>query len=117
MALVIYAIIVEASIIEMFQAAVIPGLIAVAFFILVILFTVRLNPDAAPGVEHFTANERRDALGRMVPVVLIFGSIILGLGLGLFTPTPAAAVGVFLIMFYGFYLHMRTGDGLDARGG
>ena len=46
--LVIYAIIVEASIIEMFQAAIVPGLIAVAGFIAVIALLVRLRPERAP---------------------------------------------------------------------
>ncbi len=115
-ALVIYAIIVEASIIRMFQAAVVPGLIAVAFFLLVIMLSVRLNPAVAPGVETFSSAERRVALQRMIPVVLIFGSIILGLGLGLFTPTPAAAVGVFLVMCYGFFLRGRHGGGLNLQG-
>ena len=115
-ALVIYAIIVEASIIQMFQAAVLPGLLAVAFFILVIILAVRLNPAVAPGVETFSAAEKRQALRRMMPVIVIFGSIILGLGFGLFTPTPAAGVGVFMIMAYGFYLRARGGEGLGLQG-
>ena len=55
--------------------------------------------------------ERRHAIRRLVPVVVIFGAIILGLGFGLFTPTPAAAIGVFLILAYGLYLR-RHGEGL-----
>jgi tripartite ATP-independent transporter DctM subunit len=115
-ALVVYAIIVEASIIRMFQAAVLPGLLAVLFFILVIVLSVRLSPDLAPRVEGFSAAERRLALRRLVPVVAIFGSIILGLGFGLFTPTPAAGVGVFIILAYGLYLSARRGDGLTLHG-
>jgi len=115
-ALVIYAIIVEASIIQMFQAAVLPGLMAVAFFIAVILISVRLNPALAPAVETFTAPEKRQALRRLGPVIVIFGSIILGLGFGLFTPTPAAGVGVFLIMAYGLYIYARRGEGLNLQG-
>ena len=57
--LVIYAIIVEASIIEMFQAAIVPGLIAVAGFIAVIALLVRLRPERAPLGEPMSADERR----------------------------------------------------------
>ncbi|MEO1710682.1 MAG: TRAP transporter large permease [Pseudomonadota bacterium] len=103
-ALVIYAIIVEASILEMFQAAVIPGLIAVAFFIGVIAFRVRRNPKLAPVITPLTADERADALRRLVPVLLIFAGVIFGLGFGLFTPTPAAAVGATAILLYGLFL-------------
>lgn len=113
-ALVIYAIIVEASIVEMFQAAVIPGLIAVAFFIGVIAVLVRLYPDLAPETADMTGEETRTALLRLIPVLLIFGAIILGLGFGLFTPTPAAAVGATVILLYGLALRLKgPGEGLS----
>ena len=90
-ALVIYAIVVEGSIIEMFQAAVLPGFLAVVFFIFVIWLRVHLNPELAPKAKVLSKIERNEALWRLVPVLLIFGTIIMGLGIGLFTPTPAAA--------------------------
>lgn len=101
-ALVIYAIIVEASIIEMFQAAVIPGLLAVLFFIGVIALLVRLRPDLAPETTGLEGAERTRAILRLIPVLLLFGAIILGLGFGIFTPTPAAAIGVAAVILYGF---------------
>ena len=110
-ALILYAIVVEASIIEMFQAAIIPGLIAVMFFIAVVMIQVRLKPELAPMAKPLTKEERNGALLRLIPVVLTFGSIILGLGLGLFTPTPAAAAGVFIIAMYGVFLRIKNGKG------
>ena len=104
-ALVIYAIVVEGSIIEMFQAAVLPGLLAVVFFIFVIWLRVHLNPELAPKAKVLSKKERNEALWRLVPVLLIFGTIIMGLGIGLFTPTPAAAMGVLVILLYGFISH------------
>jgi TRAP-type C4-dicarboxylate transport system permease large subunit len=59
--------------------------------------------------------ERKVAIRRLIPVLAIFGAIILGLGFGLFTPTPAAAIGVFLIFAYGLYLR-RFGEGLSLGG-
>jgi tripartite ATP-independent transporter DctM subunit len=116
-ALVIYAIIVEASIIQMFQAAIIPGLIAVAFFITVIAVLVRRNPDLAPQTTVMTQEERRQAYRKLLPVILIFGSIILGLGMGLFTPTPAAGVGATIILIYGIYLRLRNpNEGITLSG-
>ena len=115
-ALVIYAIITEASIIEMFQAAVIPGLIAILFFIGVIAVQVRLDPSLAPEPERLDRAARRAAYRRMVPVLLIFGAIILGLGFGLFTPTPAAAIGAFVVLAYGVWLRVSTGEGLGVDG-
>ena len=114
-ALVIYAIIVEGSILQMFQAAVLPGLVAVMFFIAVIAIQVRLNPAIAPADIPMPAAERRQAYVRLIPVLVIFGGLIAGLGAGLFTPTPAAAVGVFVIGAYGLILR-RWGGGLTWSG-
>lgn len=114
-ALVVYAVVVEASIIKLFQAAIVPGLIATLFFVAVIAIQVRLKPALAPQVERFDPRERRIALLRLIPVALIFGTIILGLGAGLFTPTPAAAVGVFVVLVYGLLMR-RWGGGLSFAG-
>ncbi|MDX8354006.1 TRAP transporter large permease [Cognatiyoonia sp. IB215182] len=111
-ALVIYAIVVEAPIIEMFQAAIIPGILAVIFFLIVVRFRLARNPDLAPDPEPLSEEQTRRAIRRLIPVGLIFGSIILGLGMGLFTPTPAAGVGVFLILIYGIILRFVSEDGL-----
>ena len=114
-ALVIYAIVVEASIIDMFQAAIIPGLLAVLFFLVVIRVRIARNPSLAPTLTPMSDEEVRHAIRRLAPVGLIFGTIIMGLGLGLFTPTPAAAIGVFLILVYGAILRGFSEDGLTAK--
>lgn len=115
-ALVLYAIIVEASIIDMFQAAIVPGLIAVVFFLIVIKIRIARNPELAPALAPLSDAERRQSLRRLLPVGLIFGSIILGLGMGIFTPTPAAAVGVFLILVYGALRRCFSDEGLSLGG-
>src|SRR5660397_160294 len=69
-ALILYAIVVQASIIEMFQAAVLPGLIAVVFFIMVIVIQVKMNPALAPRGEPLSKKQRNKALWNLLPVVL-----------------------------------------------
>ena len=113
-ALVIYAIVVEASILEMFQAAILPGVLAVLFFLVVIRVRIARNPALAPACAPMPEAEIRHAVHRLIPVGVIFGSIILGLGMGLFTPTPAAAIGVFLILAYGLVLRGVSQDGLTG---
>lgn len=115
-ALVIYAIIVEGSILQMFQAAILPGLLAVFGFVMVIFVLVRLNPSLAPAPQQMERAMRRQAIWRLLPVIGIFGAIIMGLGFGLFTPTPAASIGVFVIAVYGFVLRGLTGEGLNLTG-
>ena len=99
--LVIYAVLVEANIVTMFMAALLPGLVAVAFFLATIWLYVRLDPEAAPPGEAVGPAEFRAATLGLLPVAAIFGLVIGGIYAGLFTPTPAAAAGVFLVGLYG----------------
>ena len=99
--LVVYAIVVEASIVQMFMAAFVPGLIAVVFFLVTIAIMVRLNPEAGPPGQRVPRKEFVEATLNVAPVAVIFGMVMGGIYFGLFTPTPAAAVGVFLVAVYG----------------
>lgn len=99
--LVIYAIIVEANIVTMFMAALVPGLIAVLLFMIAIAVVVRIWPHAAPQATKMGRDARRGATRAVLPVLLIFAAVIGGIYLGLYNPTPAAAIGVFLVAVYG----------------
>lgn len=112
--LVIYAIIVEANIVTMFMAALIPGLIAVLFFLLTIAVTVKLNPAAGPPGEPVSRAELLAASVRLVPVLVIFGLVIGGIYFGFFNPTPAAAIGVFLVWVYGSLRRLLTWTAVRA---
>jgi len=95
--LVVYAIVVEASIVEMFIAAFIPGLIAVVFFLVTIAIYVRVRPNAGPPGDRVPREEFIAATIGVAPVLLVFGVVIGGIYFGLFNPTPAAAIGVFMV--------------------
>ncbi|MBZ0217008.1 MAG: TRAP transporter large permease [Fimbriimonadaceae bacterium] len=99
--LVIYAIIVEANIVTMFMAAFIPGLIAVALFLVTIAIYVRIYPNSGPPGEQVHQREFFEATLYVLPILIIFGLVIGGIYLGYFNPTPAAAIGVFLVAVYG----------------
>jgi tripartite ATP-independent transporter DctM subunit len=99
--LVVYAIVVEASIVTMFIAAFIPGLIAVLFFLTTIAIYVRVRPSAGPAGDRVSRHEFVEATWRVAPVLGIFGVVIGGIYFGFFNPTPAAAVGVFMVFVFG----------------
>jgi C4-dicarboxylate transporter, DctM subunit len=79
----------------MFQAALIPGLIATLFFALTVRGYVALRPAAGPVGERVSPAERWRATYAIWPVVAIFALVIGGIYAGLFTPTEAAAIGAF----------------------
>jgi tripartite ATP-independent transporter DctM subunit len=99
--LIVYAVIVEANIITMFAAALLPGLIATVFFMLTIAVYVRIWPGSGPQAEAVGRSELLGASIAVLPVLGIFGLVIGGMYLGYFNPTPAAAIGVFLVSVYG----------------
>lgn len=99
--LVIYAILVEANIVTMFAAAMIPGILAVIFFMITIAIYVWIKPEAGPAGGVANVGEFISATLGVVPVLIIFGLVLGGIYGGFFNPTPAAAVGVFLVWAYG----------------
>ncbi|QKV17606.1 TRAP transporter large permease [Oricola thermophila] len=101
--LIIYAVIVEANIVTMFAAAMLPGILAVILFILTIAIYVAIKPEAGPRHEGVDFAEFRDATMGLIPVTVIFGLVLGGIYGGFFNPTPAAAVGVALVWIYGAF--------------
>jgi len=99
--LVVYAVIVEANIVTMFSAALVPGVMAVVFFMIVIAIYTWLVPEAGPRGGQVSRDELIKATIGVLPVVVVFGLVIGGIYAGLFTPTPAASIGVFLVLAYG----------------
>lgn len=99
--LIIYAIIVEANIVTMFAAALLPGLLAVVLFILTIVIYVWIKPEAGPAHGGVGGAEFRAATLGMIPVLVIFGIVLGGIYGGFYNPTPAASIGVALVWLYG----------------
>ena len=99
--LIIYSVIVEANIVTMFAAALVPGLIAVALFIVTILVYVTIFPDAGPKGALPERGELIAATLGILPVALVFGVVIGGIYLGFFNPTPAAAAGAVMVALFG----------------
>ena len=91
--LVIYAILTEQNIEKLFVAALIPGLLAAAGYMLAISIWMRIWPNDAAVRDRVPWPERLSALGSVWPVLVIFLLVVGGIYLGVFTPTEAAAVG------------------------
>ncbi|SFP57716.1 TRAP transporter large permease [Tranquillimonas alkanivorans] len=113
--LIVYAIIVEANIVTMFAAALIPGILAVIFFLLTIALYVLVRPEAGPAGGSSDREEFREATLGLIPVLVIFGIVLGGIYGGFYNPTPAGAVGVFLVWVYGtFRGQLRIRDMIES---
>lgn len=91
--LVVYGIITEQDIGKLFMAGIVPGLVAVAMYILTLALIGAVRPDLLPRGVRSGWTERLDALRDIWAPVLLFVFVIGGLYGGLFTPTEAGGMG------------------------
>lgn len=92
-ALIVFGIIAETSIGDLFTAAIIPGITQALFYALVVFILVRLRPEIAPAGERAPWRERWQALGKVWEIGLLVALIIGGISTGAISPPEAAAVG------------------------
>jgi tripartite ATP-independent transporter DctM subunit len=91
--LVIYAILTEANIADLFLAAFIPGLLAALGYMGAIAIYVRVHPAAAGIMPRQAYAQRARATAAVWPVLAVFVLVVGGIYRGWFTPTEGAAVG------------------------
>jgi C4-dicarboxylate transporter, DctM subunit len=92
-ALIVYGIISETSIGQLFTAAIIPGLSQALFYCVVIWLVVRLRPGLAPASERSGWSERWAAVRRIWDMILLIALVIGGIAFGWISPSEAAAIG------------------------
>ncbi len=110
--LVVYGITTEQNIDKLFKAALIPGLIAAVFYILVIALLAWRNPALAPAAEPPPKGERLRALAGVIPAIAIAIVVVGGIYGGFFTPTEGAAFGVMSMLAVGLVQRSLTWDGI-----
>lgn len=90
---IIYGILTEQSIGELFVAGIVPGIILTVLFAVTVLILCYFAPSLAPKGPSVSWKEKFKALTGIVDVLLLFLLTIGGLFLGYFTPTQAGGVG------------------------
>ena len=93
--MVLYGLWTETSIGKLFLAGIVPGIITALLFSLYVMVRCIINPALGPKGPSFPWSERLQSLSKVIPVVLIFLVVIVGMYMGLFTPGEGAAVGAF----------------------
>jgi len=96
--LIVFGIITEQSIGQLFLAGIVPGLIIAALFLGIIYVWVKKNPSLAPLSDRFSWKERLAALPEVLWILVVFLIVIGGIMKGFFTPTEAGAVGTFAVL-------------------
>ena len=100
--LVLYGLLTESSIGDLFIAGFLPGILTILVFMIVISIVTRLNPESGPAGEKSTWKQKLNATLKTWAITALFATVIGGIYFGVFTPTEAAGVGAFGALFIAF---------------
>ena len=92
---IVYGILTEQSIGELFMAGILPGILLTFLMVASILIWTRMRPELGPPGPKTTWKEKIDSLSGVAETLVIFILVMGGLFGGIFTPTEAGAVGAF----------------------
>jgi tripartite ATP-independent transporter DctM subunit len=98
--MILYCIVSKAFILDLFRAAILPAILAIAVNVVAIAIAVRLNPAAVPVGARVDWPERRAALKAASPVLVLMLAVFGGLYSGIFTVTEAASVAAVLSLLF-----------------
>jgi tripartite ATP-independent transporter DctM subunit len=107
---IVYALLTETSVGQLFIAGIVPGVLLTTLFVAVISLIATLRPRLAPPGPRTSAAEKLQMLIGATPMVAVILISIGGIYFGVFTPAEAAAVGAFLISvvaYFGRFLSLR----------
>ncbi len=116
--LIIMADLMTVSVGNVFMAALLPGLVLAAFYLVFVVVRCALNPSLAPPLPPHLLHVPRGEMGPLllkafVPPVFLIGLIKGGILTGFVTPSEAGALGAFGALVLAI-VNRRLGDGVLA---
>lgn len=111
--IVLYALLTDLDTRVLLLAAVVPGLLAALIYAVVIMITVRLQPDIAPTGARVPWRARGRTIRQSWQVILLGSLVAGGIYGGVFTVTEAAAVGVVLAFLVSYQRGKLTRENLQ----
>ena len=92
-ALIVYGILTETDIAQLFAGGILPGLLTIALYVGVVIAVNAVAPHWGPRGLRATWGERVRSLSKIGGILLLFGLIMGGIFLGIFTPSEAGGIG------------------------
>ncbi|HEY5791143.1 MAG TPA: TRAP transporter large permease [Gammaproteobacteria bacterium] len=99
--LIVIAVQTEQSLLRLFLAAIVPGLVLTLLFLATVLVLCLRRPELGPLGPRTSLREKLASLSGVIETLLLFALVIGGLYLGWFTPTEAGAAGAFGALLIG----------------
>lgn len=92
--MIVYGILADVSISQMFMAGIVPGLLTAVMFIAYVTIRAVLNPNVAPcDTTVYSQEEKAEAFKDLWPMPVIILCVLGGIFSGIFTATEAGAIG------------------------
>jgi len=111
---IVYGILTEQSIGQLFAAGILPGILLSGLFVLAIYVQVLKNPSLAPAGAKTNFRQKFRSLAGVTETLAIFFMVMGGIFFGIFTPTEAGAAGAFLTIMIAVARRQLTWKGLFA---
>lgn len=92
--MIVYGVLAEVSILKLFIAGILPGLVLALGFSLMTMALTLLRGASPPQKEVYSAKDRLDSIRKLGPITALVLLLIVGLYGGFASPTEAAAIGV-----------------------
>ncbi len=116
--MIVWGILTEQSIGQLFAAGVIPGLLLAAFFIIYVIVFSLLRP-AAVGIGTEVVDDEEEVstiqfLISLIGIIIVIVAVLGGIWFGVFTPTEGAGAGALIGLALGIIKGMRLRDIIDS---
>lgn len=110
--LIVIAVQTEQSLLRLFLAGIVPGLILTGLFLLTVLAMCLRDPELGPAGPATSLKQKLASLSGVVETLLLFVLVLGGLYFGWFTPTEAGAAGAFGALAIGLARRRLSFDGI-----
>jgi len=113
--MIIYGVLAEVSILKLFIAGIVPGLLLAFTYMAYLGIYAGVRPDATPASEEdFSTADRLRSVAELGPVLFLIVLILGSMYGGIASPTEAAAVGVFGALLISAWQRTLTLDNLKT---
>jgi C4-dicarboxylate transporter, DctM subunit len=112
--LVLYGLLTDTSVPELYLAGIIPGVILASLFMATITVACMVRRDWGGTRIETSMAERMRTLPHLLPPLLLFVAVVGSIYAGLATPTEAAAIGVVFALVLAAWYHTLTWEMLFA---
>lgn len=109
--MIVYGVLSNTSILRLFAAGVVPGILLAMTFMAWIVIQAKMHPEMVPSSADASDEPRLSrlaALGELLPVLLLILAVIGSMYAGIATPSEAAAVGVVGALVLSWYQGMLS---------